>query len=92
MSTQVQGESRDSLNFDAAEAVAGATGARTCTNCNGEITSVYHEANGQVVCSACRAKLEDVMRGVGSGGGRFGRALIFGAIGAAIGALPSIAS
>jgi hypothetical protein len=85
MSTQVKGESVDSLNFDAAEAVAGASGARTCTNCSSEITSVYHEANGQVVCADCRATLEDVMRGVGSGGGRFGRALIFGLIGAAVG-------
>jgi hypothetical protein len=53
-----------------------------CASCNEPIRVVYYEANGSVVCSRCRGKLEAQL---GSSGGmrRFRRALGFG-LGAAI--------
>jgi len=53
-----------------------------CASCNEPIRVVYYEANGSVVCSRCRGKLEAQL---GSSGGvrRFRRAFGFG-LGAAI--------
>jgi hypothetical protein len=53
-----------------------------CASCNEPIRVVYYEANGSVLCSRCRGKLEAQ---VGSSGGmrRFRRALGFG-LGAAV--------
>lgn len=70
------------VQFDSAEpvAVADAPAAVTCTGCSRPVHGVYHEVNGQVVCSPCRAGVEGLAR---SGG--FGRALVFGLGAAAAG-------
>jgi hypothetical protein len=53
-----------------------------CASCNEPIRVVYYEANGSVVCSRCRGKLEAQLSSSG-GMRRFRRALGFG-LGAAI--------
>lgn len=73
----------DLSSFDAPVAGAGAV---TCTSCSKEITDTYHEANGAIVCSRCRAKVESELKH-GSGAGGFMRALVLGLGGAALGAL-----
>ena len=69
------------LLFESASPSDGAPPA-VCASCNEPIRVVYYEANGSVVCSRCRGKLEAQL---GSSGGmrRFRRALGFG-LGAAI--------
>jgi hypothetical protein len=85
MSMESTKESSDVLRFDAAESVSGTT-TPTCTSCASAIQRMYHEVNGQVICAPCRGKLEAFARGDGSGTLRFVRALLFGLVGAAIGA------
>jgi hypothetical protein len=70
------------MQFDSAEpvAVADAPAVVTCTGCSRPVHSVYHEVNGQVVCSPCRAGVEGLAR---SGG--FGKALVLGLGAAAAG-------
>ena len=72
------------LQFDTVEpAAAGATPlAASCTVCKQPITGVYHQANGQVVCSGCRARVEAQMAQSGS----YARALALGAGGGIAGA------
>ena len=72
--------SAGTLQFETAEPAApqAAAAAKACTVCKTPIQSVYHMANGQVICSGCRIRLE--------GGGRvdegplvrFARAALFG--------------
>lgn len=69
-----------------ADATQGGDGSPTCTSCSRLITDRYHEANGAIVCSMCRAKIEAELNS-GSGAGRFVRALGFGFAGAIAGAL-----
>jgi hypothetical protein len=69
------------MQFDAAEPAAGAT-ALTCTRCSAAIQNVYHQAGGQVVCSLCRTKIEAQAQA----GGDLGKAALFGAGAAAVGA------
>jgi hypothetical protein len=61
------------LQFDTAETTAGSRPSLSCAACARPIQSVYHQANGKTVCSACRAQLE----ATGSGG--FGKAALWGA-------------
>ncbi len=86
MSTDATRDAADALTFDAAEHVSSAPAQPTCTNCNATIADRYHEANGKVVCAACRARIEHVMTTSDGKAGRFFRALLFGAVGAAVGA------
>ena len=72
----------DLTSFDVAQGAP--AGAPACTSCAREIRDVYHEANGAIICSPCRARLQLELHG-GSGAARFGRALGFGLVGAAIG-------
>jgi hypothetical protein len=72
------------LQFDTAH--SGDAPATVCTSCSQPILGVYHEANGNVVCSRCRGKLEAMVASTG-GMRRFRRAVGFGlaaAIGCAI--------
>jgi hypothetical protein len=69
------------LQFESAH--AGEAPTTVCTSCSEPIRGVYHEANGSVVCSRCRGKLEVLIASTG-GMRRFRRALGFG-LGAAIG-------
>lgn len=86
MSTDATRETGDTLKFDAAEHLTSAPAQPTCTNCNGAIDGSYHEANGNVVCAKCRATLQDMLTRTDGRGGRFVRALLFGLVGAVIGA------
>jgi hypothetical protein len=69
------------LQFDTAH--PGEAPPTACTSCSEPIRGVYHEANGNVVCSRCRGKLEVLLATTG-GMRRFRRAVGFG-LGAAIG-------
>lgn len=62
----------DALQFDTAEPASAEHAAMTCAACSREISSVYHQAGGQIVCSGCRAQLE------APAGGSFIRAAAFG--------------
>ncbi len=73
------------LQFDSAEP-AGTPAAVACANCGAAITHEYHLANQTVLCGRCRLALERAWQS-GSGAGRFSRAIVFGAGGAALGAL-----
>jgi hypothetical protein len=73
------------LQFDSAEP-QGAPAAVACANCAAAIRDAYHMANQTVLCERCRRTLEREWQS-GSGAGRFGRALVLGAGGAALGAL-----
>lgn len=80
----------DELQFEEAEFPA-ETGAvqehRThCSACSTAIPDVYYEANGKVVCSSCRDKIEAALS-QGSRLGRVVKACGFGTIAAAIGAI-----
>lgn len=69
------------LQFDTAH--PGEAPPTVCTSCSEPIRGVYHEANGNVVCSRCRGQLEVLLATTG-GMRRFRRAVGFG-LGAAIG-------
>ncbi len=74
----------DLTKFDAAQ--SSGVGSPICTSCSKQITDRYHEANGAIVCSKCRAAIEAELKG-GRGAGGFARAFGFGLAGAALGAL-----
>ena len=57
-----------------------------CSACSTAIPDVYYEANGKVVCSPCRDKIEAALN-QGSRLGRVVKAFGFGTIAAAIGAI-----
>ena len=82
-STSEEGRERP-LQFEAAEPT-GSNDPLACTACGAAIRTVYHEANGAVVCTACRRAIESRLRG-GSRIGRFVRAATFGAGAALVGA------
>lgn len=85
MSTESSPVSKPDLTtFDIAQGAP--AGPPSCTSCSKEIRDVYHEANGAVICSPCRANLQ-LGRAGGSGIDRFGRSLGFGLVGAAIGSV-----
>jgi hypothetical protein len=73
----IAGSPAGELQFDTAEHAEQSRPALTCAACNRAIQTVYHQAAGKVVCSACRSRLE-----AGEKGSRT-TALIYGA-GAAI--------
>ena len=75
------------LQFDTAEPVGGTGATATslaCTACSTEIRTSYYEVNGAVVCAPCRGKLQAQLN-AGSRSGRFGKAVGFGLIAAAVG-------
>ena len=71
------------LQFEQAEYTA-PTGL-TCGQCRQEITRSYYEAAGQVLCEACRNRLQAPLR-AGSGVKRFCGALVLGVLAAMAGA------
>jgi hypothetical protein len=79
------------LQFDAAEMGPDGGSAReatACTTCAAPIERYYFEANGAVVCPACRRAAEGAPDGVGgSRAGRIARAMLFGSGAALAGAL-----
>jgi hypothetical protein len=67
------------LQFDAVEPVqAQATAAITCASCHVELRSMYHQVNGKVACSQCRAKVEAQVAAALAAPGGMGRAILFG--------------
>jgi hypothetical protein len=73
------------LQFDTVEPAAGQTAgiaARTCTACRASMTGEYYLANAQIVCPACRDRLEAEMDRPGN----IPMALLLGAGGGAVGA------
>jgi hypothetical protein len=82
-----QNPDAEPLQFDTAEPVgdAGATATSlACTACSTDITTSYYEVNGAIVCTSCRGTLRAQFTG-GSSAGRFGKAVGFGLIAAAVG-------
>jgi hypothetical protein len=82
-----QNPDAEPLQFDTAEPVgdAGATATSlACTACSTDITTSYYEVNGAIVCTSCRGTLRAQFAG-GSSTGRFGKAVGFGLIAAAVG-------
>lgn len=72
------------LQFDIAEPAAPqAAAGKACAACKTPIQSVYHMANGQVICPGCRIRLEGGGAADEAGLVRFGRAFVYGA-GAAV--------
>jgi len=71
------GEDREELQFEKAD--FGGTGATrtSCGGCGRELWDSYYEVNGKLACERCKTDLE-LMRGQGSGAGRFFRASIYG--------------
>jgi hypothetical protein len=72
------------LQFDRAESGEEGSAPAACTRCKSPLQGSYYEANGAIVCPACRAALE-LEWSRGSGTGRFARALLFGVVAAAAG-------
>ena len=75
------------LQFDTADPVGGAAATATslaCTACSTDITTSYYEVNGAIVCTSCRGTLRAQLTG-GSSSARFGKAVGFGLIAAAVG-------
>lgn len=79
MSDLTAGAAGDSLQFDTAEPTAANAQAMTCAACAQSIRNVYHQAQGKVVCSSCRARME------GAGGGGYLKALVLGGAAGALG-------
>jgi hypothetical protein len=79
------------LQFDAADMGPGGDaggGASACSACAAPIERYYFEANGAVVCPACKRTAESARDGTSSSrGGRVARALAFGTVAALAGAL-----
>jgi len=73
------------LQFDRAEFTEATAGALSCVACQQPIAGAYFQINDKTVCSACRERVAAGMLG-GSGAVRFLRALVFGAVAAALGA------
>ncbi len=72
------------LQFEKAELSSPAAGA-ACTGCSAPIADSYFEANGTVLCPACKLKLEQAFTG-GSKAARALKALLLGTGAAAVGA------
>lgn len=72
------------LQFDAAEP-KGQAAALACANCGAAISDAYHMLNQTVLCERCRRALEAQLA-AGGAAGKLGRALLYGLVGAALGA------
>ena len=74
------------LQFDRAErTTSGGTAGMSCVQCNQPVTGSYYEANGRIVCPACRNRILAGWNN-GSGSGRFAKAFGLGLAAAAAGA------
>ncbi len=84
------GTDRDEIQFEQAEFPAETSVVQEhvtrCNACTAAIPDVYFEAGGKVVCAPCRDKIEALFH-QGSRLGRGIKAIVFGTIGAALGAI-----
>lgn len=78
----------DDLNFDRAEARAGAEGAapNQCANCGQPLGESYYTANGAPICAPCRGRLEGAIAPVRSPA-VLAKAIAFGFVAAVVGAI-----
>ena len=82
MTADSQGPGGDDLQFESAEPEGQKPAGPVCAVCQKPIPTYYYEANGQVVCSSCKQKVEaSNVSGVAASG--FLRATLFG-FGAAV--------
>ena len=70
------------LQFDHAELTTPVSAGPSCDVCKRPISDAYYEINGKVLCTSCRQRIEESLRG-GSGLARFITAVVLGT-GAAI--------
>ena len=84
------GTDQDEIQFEQAEFPAETSAVQEhvtrCNACTAAIPDVYFEAGGKVVCAPCRDKIEAMLH-QGSRLGRGFKAVVFGTIGAALGAI-----
>ncbi len=84
------GADQDELQFEQAEFPAETSAIQEhvtrCSACTAAIPDVYFEAGGKIVCAPCRDKIEAMIHH-GSGLGRGFKAIVFGTIAAALGAV-----
>ena len=76
---------KDSLQFDQAEPATTTSTGTACAACGKALADTYHTINDQVLCEACRRRVEADWTG-GSASTRAGKAFALGLAGAAIGA------
>ena len=76
---------KDTLQFEQAEPATTTSAGAAGAVCRKGLTDTYHTVNDNVLCEACRRRIEGEWAG-GSGSGRAGKAFLFGLAGAAIGA------
>jgi hypothetical protein len=79
-------EASEVLQFDQAEYATSAPAGPTCALCKRAIDDAYYEINGKVLCATCRQRVEASFRG-GSPVARAIKALVFGSVAAAAGAV-----
>jgi len=79
-------DNSDDLQFEHAESDVGASESLVCALSGEPIDGEYFLANGEPVSAASKAQLEGDLGDASGGGGRFAKAVVFGAIAAAIGA------
>lgn len=84
------GTDQDEIQFEQAEFPAETTASQEhvtrCNACTAAIPDVYFESGGKIVCAPCRDKIEAMFH-QGSRLGRGFKALVFGTIGAVLGAV-----
>jgi hypothetical protein len=76
----------DELQFEQVEYESAAPASATCAVCGQPIKSVYYDVNGNPACTDCRDQLSQRFSGGSAQTGRVVRALVFGAVAAALGA------
>jgi len=84
------GTDQDEIQFEQAEFLAETSAVQEhvtrCNACAAAIPDVYFEAGGKIVCAPCRDKIEAMFH-QGQRLGRGFKAIVFGTIGAALGAI-----
>jgi hypothetical protein len=76
---------KQGLQFDQAEPATTVSAGTACAACGTALADTYHTINDQVLCDACRRRIEAEWTG-GSGSSRAGKAFLLGLAGAAVGA------
>jgi hypothetical protein len=79
------GDSGGEIQFERAEYAGGHSGP-ACSTCKQPAETEYHQLNGRVFCTACRAKIERTIENLGQSGS-LARAALFGLGAAILGAL-----
>ena len=75
----------DELQFDEAKVTGESAGPLACHACQRHLYDVYYEVDARPTCEMCRFEIENE-RSLGSGAGRFARALFGGGLAGLVGA------